>query len=213
MKNIIFTIILSFLFSFSVTADIEKAMTAYQAGDYEQTFKILKPLAEEENVHAQFMLAKLYQKGEGVHQNIQETAKWLMRAANQEVDPNNKLSSLGISTSQYNLALMYKDGIGVEQSFRKAVNWYRSAAKLGDDDAQNNLGNMYAKGQGVRKNSVRAYMWYFIARKNGNPDAKANTYTLLIGDSEKTLAQKNREIKKAIKLADGCIENHYKNCN
>ena len=56
-------------------------------------------------------------------------------------------------------------------------------------------------------------MWYFIARKNGNPDAKANTYTLLIGDSEKTLAQKNREIKKAIKLADGCIENHYKNCN
>ena len=212
MKNILTVIILTLLFSFSAIADIEKAMDAYQAGKYQQTAEILKPLAENGNVHAQFMLAKLYENGEGVYQNIQETVKWLKRAANHEIDQDNKLTTLGIRTAQYNLAVMYSDGVGVEQNFRKAVRWYRSAAKLGDGDAQNNLGNMYARGQGVRKDSVRAYMWYFIARKNGNTDAKANTYALLMGDGEKTLKQKNREIEKAIALADACIENHYKNC-
>ena len=89
MKNILTVITLTLLFSFSAIADIEKAMDAYQAGKYQETAEILKPLAENGNVHAQFMLAKLYENGEGVYQNIQETVKWLKRAANHEIDQDN----------------------------------------------------------------------------------------------------------------------------
>ena len=44
MKNILTVIILTLLFSFSAIADIEKAMDAYQAGKYQETAEILKPL-------------------------------------------------------------------------------------------------------------------------------------------------------------------------
>ena len=61
---------LSFIFSSSVFADLETAMTAYTEGNYEQTFKELKPLAEQGDANAQFMLGRLYQDGEGISQDF-----------------------------------------------------------------------------------------------------------------------------------------------
>ena len=63
MKNILYTIILSFLFSFSVFADWGAAQDAYDAGDYKAAFRLIKPLAEQGDAEAQFNLALAYRKG------------------------------------------------------------------------------------------------------------------------------------------------------
>ena len=212
MKNILYTIMLSFIFSSSVFADLETAMTAYTEGNYEQTFKELKPLAEQGDANAQFMLARLYQDGEGIPQDFKKAVNWYKRAAEQEIG-DDKLAFLGIRTAQYNLGLMYKNGKGVQQNDQEAVKWYRLAAKLGDADAQNNLGNMYAEGRGAEQNSVRAYMWYFIASMNGNADGKSNAYILLMEDSEKTMEQRSNETGEARELANNCFDNNYKDCD
>jgi len=225
MKNILYTIILSFLFSSSVFADLETAMTAYTEGNYEQAFKELKPLAEQNVTSAQFMLGRLYQNGKGIPQDFEKAVYWYKRAANavyfandgtltlQKNATGDEFTILGIRIAQYNLGLMYKNGEGVQQNDQEAVKWYRLAAKLGDADAQNNLGNMYAEGRGIEKNSVRAYMWYFIASMNGNADGKSNAYILLMEDSEKTMEQKSNETGEARELADKCFDSNYKDCD
>ena len=76
MKNILYTIILSFLFSFSVFADYQAGVDAYKAGDYATAYKEFKAAAEQGDVAAQSDLGKLYYRGKGVAQDYKEAAKW-----------------------------------------------------------------------------------------------------------------------------------------
>ena len=69
MKNILYTIILSLLFSSGVFGEWEAGMDAYNAGDYETALKEWKPLAEKGNVKAQIHVFMMYSGGEGVTQD------------------------------------------------------------------------------------------------------------------------------------------------
>ena len=69
MKNILYTIILSFLFSSSVFADWEAGVDAYQAGDYATALKEFRLLAEQGDADAQFNLGVMYEDGQGVTQD------------------------------------------------------------------------------------------------------------------------------------------------
>lgn len=59
--------------------------------------------ATQGNNHAQFYLAKRYQKGEGIAKNPLKAIEWYTRAANQNVTP-----------AQLNLGIMYARGEGVD---------------------------------------------------------------------------------------------------
>lgn len=63
--------------------DWEDGYAAYMQGDYDTAFRLLKPLAEQDNALAQEMLGVMYQNGQGVQQNYGESQKWYGRAAEQ----------------------------------------------------------------------------------------------------------------------------------
>ena len=95
MKNILYTIILSFLFSFSVFADWEAAQDAYEAGDYKAAFRLIKPLAEQGNARAQQNLGVMYYEGLGVIKNIVISYMWLNIAASK--GEKNAKNNLGVA--------------------------------------------------------------------------------------------------------------------
>ncbi len=101
---------------------------------------------------AQYNLALMYDRGEGVPQDHVEAMKWYRLAAAQSH-----------ADAQHNLALMYDRGEGVPQDYAEAVKWYRLAALQGLADAQINLGFMYQSGRGVTQDYVQAHMWYNLA--------------------------------------------------
>ena len=76
MKNILYTIILSLLFSFSVFADFEVGMDAYEQGDYAIALKEFKNLAKQGDAAGQVGLGSMYHAGKGVTQDYKEAAKW-----------------------------------------------------------------------------------------------------------------------------------------
>ena len=197
MKNILYTIILSFLLLSCdltvTTTDFQAGMEAYKAGDYATALKEWKPLAEQGDAAAQNALGYMYNNGFGVTQDFKEAAKWYRLAAEQ-----------GHAQAQFNLGGLYFFGQGVTQDYKEAAKWFRLAGEQGDAKAQDNLAVMYYKGQGVGQNIVIAYMWFYVAAENGNPRNR-NLNALAKG-------MKPKQIAKAEKLARKCIKKNYKDC-
>ena len=118
MKNIFYTIILSFLFSSVCLADWDAGVDAYDAGDYETALKEFKAAAEQGDVKAQNNLGYMYAHGHGVTQDYKEAVKWYRLAAFQWE-----------AHGQFNLGRMYHTGQGVTQDYEEAVKLYRLAAE------------------------------------------------------------------------------------
>jgi TPR repeat protein len=127
--------------STAVAGPLEDATAAYQRGDYATTLRLLRPLADQGNVVAQYNLGFMYDRGKGVPQNYADALRRYRKAADQ-----------GNADAQSNIGFMYVRGEGVPQSYAEAVKWYRLAAEQGNADAQFNLGLRYSKGEGVPQN-------------------------------------------------------------
>ena len=198
MKNILYTIILSFLFSFSVFADWEAGMDAYNAGDFQTTLKNWIPLAEQGDARAQIHVYMMYSHGEGVTQNDKEAMRWLRLAVEQ-----------GDARAQLELGAAYMTGLSVTRDFKEAMKWYRLAAEQGYADAQFALGQMHLKGQGVIQDNVIANMWFNIAASSDASSAARNAIMF-----KKTVESKMtpEQITKAEQLARECIKKNYKDC-
>jgi TPR repeat protein len=163
MKNIFYTIILSFLFSFVCLAgDLQVGWDAYNAGDYATAYKEWKPLAEQGDATAQNDLGLLYDKGTGVTQDYKKAVKWYRLSAKQ-----------GFFLGQYNLGLRYYLGEGVVQDYKEAAKWYRLAAEQGYVEAQFNLGLMYNNGLGVVQDYKEAMKWYWLAAEQRETKSQA----------------------------------------
>ena len=194
MKNILYTIILCFLFSFSVFADFQAGLDAHQTGDYETAFREFKVAAEQGDVYAQNNLGYMYQNGQGVAQDYKEAVKWYRLAGEQ-----------GNTKAQFNLGGMYVKGQGVTQDYKEAVKWWRLAAEQGYASAQFNLGGVYGEGISVIQNYVISHMWFNIAASNGSEAAKRGRDQLV---NELT----SEQIAEAQKLARECTKKNYKDC-
>jgi len=59
-------------------SDLDRAI---ERGDFAKAAAILRPLAENGNVHAQLRFADLYERGQGVAQNFVEATRWVRSAA------------------------------------------------------------------------------------------------------------------------------------
>ena len=108
--------------------------------------------ANQGNDHAQFYLAKRYQKGEGVAKNSLKAIEWYTRAAKQNVTP-----------AQLNLGIMYARGEGVAVNEQQARYWLERAAKRGDNRASYTLALIDEK----QRKLVDAYKWYELAARDG----------------------------------------------
>ena len=194
MKNILYTIILSFLFSSSVFADWDAGMDAYNAGDFQTALKNWIPLAEQGDAKAQIHVFMMYSFGEGVTQDDKEAMKWLRLAVEQ-----------GDARAQLELGGVYIAGLSVTRDFKEAVKWIRLAAEQGYARAQFALGQMHLKGQGVIQDNVIANMWFNIAASSGSNNPIMFKKTV---ESKMT----SEQIAEAEKLARECVKKNYKDC-
>src|SRR5690242_6465122 len=77
----------------------------------------LRPLAEEGDADAQFLMGMKYAAGQDLEQNEFEAANWYRMAAEQ-----------GHAQAQNNLGMMHYNGQGIPQSYSEAAHWLQLAA-------------------------------------------------------------------------------------
>ncbi len=140
-----FTLLLCFSASSVVASTLEQGQQAYRAGDYAAARTIFLPLAEQGDSTAQIALGLLYERGEGVAQNVNTALSWYSKAADQ-----------GLPMVQHDLAVKYYTGDGIPQNYQQAAAWWRKAAVNGVADSAYNLGLMYSRGLGFEQDNAQA---------------------------------------------------------
>ena len=85
-------------------------------------------------------------------------------------------------------------------NYRLALKYIRPLAKQGHSKAQSALAWMYETGRGVDRDYEKALIWFTVAIEYGSRTAPRNLYTV-----EKRLNKS--DLKKARKIAEGCIRN------
>ena len=161
-------------------------------------FHELKTKAAHGDVEAQYAVATIYEKGEGITKDYSQAAMWYGKAADQGhgkaqfwlsrlydnglgVKTNQvkaiawltKSANHGYAPAQLNLGKRYQDGDGVPKDDAKAVRWYQAAANQGVPWAQFNLGRMYYNGDGVAQNRSESFYWVQLAAVKGLAEAQA----------------------------------------
>ena len=132
LKSVLFVSSLLYVMSgsFAIAGDLEDAKNAYGAGQFE-------------NIDATYLLARMYEQGDGVEKDLDE-AKHLFRVAAQN----------GNEAAQQRLDIF--DAQGADDSV--VIEWYLPSAEEGDTEAQYNLGFMYETGWGVLVNELKCSM-------------------------------------------------------
>lgn len=105
------------LFGTVLAGPFEDGQAAYGREDYGVAIRLWRPLAEQGDARAQYMVGLAYGLGHGVPQSYAEAAKWYRRAADQ-----------GNSDAQTNLGALYAGGHAVPQDYAEAISWWRRAA-------------------------------------------------------------------------------------
>ena len=151
-------------FSMPISADpLDDAFTAFIKRDFATAERLVRPLAQEGNAFAQYLLGAMYYNGQGLPQDYAEGVKWYRKAADQ-----------GHEGAQLDLGVAYHNGKGVPQDYTEAVKWIRKAADQGHATAEYNLGIAYFNGNGVRKHYAESARWFRRAADQGHEEAQFN---------------------------------------
>ncbi len=149
---------------------LNAGIKAYYSGDYNRSFELLYPLAEEGVPRAQFRIGIMYQFGRSVAKNPDLAEKWFTSALPQLF----KKAQQGVAWAQTDLGTAYEFGISLQQDYERAAYWYQQAANRGYPGAQTNLGVLYAQGDGVPYDRSKAISWFQKAAKQGDRVAIEN---------------------------------------
>lgn len=118
---------------------------------------LLRHLAEQEDLNAQYNLALMYLHGKGVEKSLKEALHWLSKAAER-----------GSSDAQLLLGLLYAETQKATLAFR----WLSAAAHQDCATAEFYLGMMYRDGKGTEKDLRLAKAWLQKAADQEHPEAK-----------------------------------------
>ncbi len=113
------------------------------------------------NAWAQFRLAQLYDRGEGV-----------ARSPGRAVELTAAAAQAGHARAAHNLGTAYLNGAGVPRDRAEGARWLGVAAEGGVAEAQYNLAVMYLRGEGVPRELFRGLSWMRQAASNGNVAAQ-----------------------------------------
>ena len=122
----------------------------------------LHALAEHGYAPAQYRLAKLYERGQGMTADLAQARLWSERAA-----------GAGNVRAMHDVGVYYAQGEGGAQSDAAAFRWFQQAAAFNVADSQFNLGVLYESGRGVAADNGEALYWFTLAARQG--DAAAAT--------------------------------------
>lgn len=108
--------------------ELQKAVAAIGAGEFERSFAIVTALARENVALAQHFLGWHYHMGIGTDQDDTLAVHWWLKAALQ-----------GVAESQQGLGWAYANGRGVDEDPVEAYRWFSRAASGGDETAREGL--------------------------------------------------------------------------
>lgn len=220
----------------SYAQGFDRGVFAYRLGLYQAALREWKPLAENGDVRAQYMLGYMFDFGEGVSEDDEKALRWYHLAAEQ-----------GDANAQFNIGMIYDFGVtdesrgGIHENDTEAVLWYLRAAQQGQVDAQYYLGLRYLGGEGVDRDVAESVRWHRKAAAQGHVSAQyslgmAYSYTagfsadLKISYMWFQLAATNgvqtqeileelaaemteTEVYEAINRANVCLASNYRNCD
>ncbi len=163
-------------------AVLRQAAEAYNAKDYAKAKKLLKPLADKNDLMATYALGMMAARGEGEKKNMQTAESWWLKSAN-----------AGNAHAQYILGGLYSSGEeGIERDFTKARTWWEKAAANKHGDAMYKLGILMFEGRGGSTDEAGAVAKFTEAAELGHPGAQ---FTL------GRLYAEGRGVKKDVKKA------------
>lgn len=145
-----------------LTAQFELALQRIAAGRTAEGVTMLRRAADRGFPMAQYRLAKLYERGEGVPADLTIARQWTERAA-----------AAGNRRAMHDLGVYFARGEGAPLDEAAAFRWFRQAAELGVADSQYNLGVLYQQGRGVNASASEALFWFLVAARQGDQDAGA----------------------------------------
>jgi TPR repeat protein len=125
LEFILIFVLFSVGVSGNVSADYSNGWDAYKNGNYLKALVEWLPLAENGDIEAQYNIAGMYAKGNGVKIDDEKAVYWYKKAAKQ-----------GHPRAQYNVGVMYLIGSGVYQSYEDAKPWLQLAYENGVDEAE-----------------------------------------------------------------------------
>ncbi|MEZ5995168.1 MAG: hypothetical protein R3C25_05390 [Hyphomonadaceae bacterium] len=150
-----------------LTAQYELALQRIAAGRTEEGVTMLRRAADRGFPMAQYRMAKLYERGEGVAADLTVARQWTERAA-----------AAGNRRAMHDLGVYFARGEGAPLDEAAAFRWFRQAAELGVADSQYNLGVLYQQGRGVNASPSEALFWFMVAARQGDQDAAARATAL-----------------------------------
>jgi len=167
-------------------------------GEFRKAFQIIKDEAYSGDRFAQFALGDMYDRGEGVEQDMDKAIQWYRRSAKQgdiagmyslsqvlrkydayrDIDESVRWLKAGARKedprAQNALSKLYFEGDYVEPDYEKAVKWARRAISNEDADAMHSMGLAYVDGQGVDADYERALHYFEMAARHGSRAGLAN---------------------------------------
>jgi localization factor PodJL len=148
-------------------AQYELGLQRLTAGRHQDGVALLRRAADRGFAMAQYRLAKLYERGEGVPVDLSVARQWTERAA-----------AAGNRRAMHDLGVYFARGEGAPLDEAAAFRWFRQAAELGVADSQYNLGVLYQQGRGVNASAPEALFWFLVAARQGDQDASARATAL-----------------------------------
>jgi localization factor PodJL len=148
-------------------AQYELGLQRLASGQTPEGVALLRRAANQGLAMAQYRLAKLFERGEGVPADLVQARQWTERAA-----------AAGNRKAMHDLGVYYARGEGAPLDEAAAYRWFRQAAELGVADSQFNLGVLYQQGRGTPANTAEALYWFSVAARAGDSDARGRAAML-----------------------------------
>ncbi len=126
-------------------------------------FRSFERAANAGDAGAMVNLGFVYERGNGVPQDLAEARKWYEKAA-----------TAGNAYGMRNLGILYRDGSGVAKDSTQARKWFEKAVAAGNIEAMNSLGLLYETGNGVPMDYAEARKWFQKAVSAGNAGGMVN---------------------------------------
>jgi localization factor PodJL len=150
-----------------LTAQYELGLQRIAANRTQEGVTLIRRAADRGFAMAQYRLAKIYERGEGVTADLAVARQWTERAA-----------AGGNRRAMHDLGVYFARGEGAPLDEAAAFRWFRQAAELGVADSQYNLGVLYQQGRGVGASASEALFWFLVAARQGDADAATRAAAL-----------------------------------
>jgi hypothetical protein len=133
-------------------ARMDEIRAMLREGAFDRAAPQVEALARQGHPEAQFFLALMHSRGDGVRQDFREAVRWYTHSALQ-----------GWSDSIFNLGQMYYRGDGVDRNPQLAADLFLLNAVTGDADGQWAFGVCLIGGEGRPQDPIEGGAWLMIA--------------------------------------------------